>query len=109
LPNGVSYNILNTYDKGSDNMEPVKVGPNQVFLMGDNRDHSSDGRVPSEEGGLGGPVNWDRIGGRAEVVTFSVDGSTSWNPATWFSSLRSGRAGTSLRPERIPTAAKTSP
>jgi signal peptidase I len=109
LPNGVSYNILNTYDKGSDNMEPVKVGPNQVFLMGDNRDHSSDGRVPSEEGGLGGPVNWDRIGGRAEIVTFSVDGSTSWNPATWFSSLRSGRAGTSLRPERIPTAAKTSP
>jgi signal peptidase I len=109
LPNGVSYNIFDTYKKDSDTLEPVTVGPNELFLMGDNRDHSSDSRVPRYEGGLGGPVSWDRIGGRAEIITFSVDGSTGWNPMTWFRSLRSDRAGNSLRPERIPASAKTSP
>jgi signal peptidase I len=108
LPNGVSYNTLDTYEKDTDNMEPVLVPANTVFLMGDNRDHSSDSRVPAYEGGLGGPVPFDRIGGRAEIITFSVDGSTSLNPVTWFSSLRSGRAGTSLRPERT-VPAKTVP
>jgi signal peptidase I len=102
LPNGVSYNILDTYQSAPDNMEQVKVPAGHVFLMGDNRDHSSDSRVSGFSGGLGGPVSWDRLGGRAEIVTFSVDGSTDWNPATWFSSLRGDRAGNSLRPERIP-------
>jgi signal peptidase I len=100
LPNGVSYNTLDTYEKDTDNMEPVIVPANHVFLMGDNRDHSSDSRVPTYEGGLGGPVPFDRIGGRAEIITFSVDGSTGLNPTSWFSSLRGERAGTSLRPER---------
>ncbi|MGJ3628399.1 hypothetical protein AB5I41_18250 [Sphingomonas sp. MMS24-JH45] len=36
-----------------------------------------------------------------EFVTFSLDGSTTLNPLTWWSSLRSGRAGTSLHPERV--------
>ncbi|MBP6433107.1 MAG: hypothetical protein KA292_00370, partial [Sphingorhabdus sp.] len=54
-----------------------------------------------------GPVAWERIGGRAEIITFSLDGSTSFNPASWFASFRSGRAGTSLRPEKAEaTAAK---
>ncbi|MEL0250393.1 MAG: signal peptidase I, partial [Novosphingobium sp.] len=39
------------------------------------------------------------IGGRAEFVTFSLDGSESWNPASWWSSLRKDRAWTRLRPE----------
>jgi signal peptidase I len=57
--------------------------------------------VAEELGGLGGPVSWDRLGGRAEIITFSVDGSTSLNPATWFNSLRGDRAGTSLRPQKV--------
>ncbi len=50
--------------------------------MGDNRDHSADSRAPLEERGLGGPVPLSDIGGRAEFVTFSLDGSESWNPLT---------------------------
>ncbi len=37
---------------------------------------------------------WENIGGRAEFITFSLDGSSSyWNPISWFTALRGGRAG----------------
>jgi signal peptidase I len=66
--------------------------------MGDNRDDSADSRVPEWQGGLGGQVPWENIGGRAEFITFSLDGTTKWwNPLSWFDSFRSGRAGRSLR------------
>ena len=59
---------------------------------------SADSRVPLWEEGLGGPVPWENIGGRAEFITFSLDGTTVWwNPLTWFDAFRSGRAGKSLR------------
>ena len=46
---------------------------------------------------------WENIGGRAEFITFSLDGSSSyWNPISWFTALRGGRAGTSLHAERGP-------
>ena len=71
--------------------------------MGDNRDNSADSRFPIEQQGLGGPVPWENIGGRAEFITFSLDGSSSyWNPVSWFTALRGGRAGTSLHPETVP-------
>ena len=69
-----------------------------VFLMGDNRDHSADSRAMLEENGLGGPVPLHDIGGRAEFITFSLDGTQSWNPLSWWSALREGRAWTTLRP-----------
>ena len=50
------------------------------------------------ENGLGGPVPWENIGGRAEFITFSLDGTTELlNPLSWFRALRGGRAGDSLR------------
>jgi signal peptidase I len=68
--------------------------------MGDNRDRSADSRVSLAEGGLGGPIPWENIGGRAEFLTFSLDGTAQWyNPLSWFGALRSGRAGTSLHPD----------
>ena len=74
--------------------------------MGDNRDSSADSRASIAGRGLGGPVPLYNIGGRAEFITFSLDGSTSWNPATWFSSFRGNRAWTTLRPA-ISEAEKT--
>jgi signal peptidase I len=73
--------------------------------MGDNRDESADSRVPESQNGLGGPIPWENLGGRAEFITFSYDGSTSYfNPISWFSALRHGRAGTSLHPQRATSA-----
>lgn len=106
LPNGRSYTIIDVGMRPiADWYGPVKVPADHVFLMGDNRDNSADSRVPLEEAGLGGPVPFESIGGRAEFITFSLDGSTSLDPRTWFSSFRSGRAFTSLHPVRDEKAA----
>ena len=67
--------------------------------MGDNRDQSADSRASLMGGGLGGPVPVESIGGRAEFITFSLDGTSEWyNPISWFTAMRSGRAGTGLHP-----------
>jgi signal peptidase I len=100
LPNGRSYDTIDlTNTSQGDYFGPVTVPDRHVFLMGDNRDNSSDSRFPVDQGGLGGPVPWENLGGRAEFITFSLDGTSRLNnPVSWFSALRSGRAGSSLRP-----------
>jgi len=100
LPNGKSYDTIDIGPTRADNFPAVRIPAGHVWLMGDNRDNSADSRFSLAQQGLGGAVPVENIGGRAEFVTFSLDGSASWNPLTWFGSFRSGRAGTSLHPDR---------
>ncbi len=101
LSNGVSYDTIELGASQGDDYGPVRVPADHVFLMGDNRDRSADSRFDLLDQGLGGPVPWENLGGRAEFITFSLDGSTKvTDPRTWFSAFRGGRAGGSLRTDK---------
>ncbi|MDB5691449.1 MAG: signal peptidase [Alphaproteobacteria bacterium] len=99
LASGRSYDTLDFGRSSEDDYRPYKVAAGLVFLMGDNRDDSADSRVPIALGGLGGAVPVENIGGRAEFVTFSLNGNATWNPSTWFSAFRGERVAASLRPK----------
>jgi len=98
LPNGATYLVIDDIAGGMlDNFAEITVPDGHVFAMGDNRDHSADSREYGEIG-LMGPIPLENVGGRAEFITFSLDGSTTLNPVSWWTSLRGDRAWTTLRP-----------
>lgn len=82
LPNGVNHSILNIGMQGSDNTPVYTVPEGHYFFMGDNRDNSSDSRVPNIAGGVGF-VPFENIVGRADRVMFSSAGRSMLFFWTW--------------------------
>lgn len=83
LPNGVQHSILNiTSQESTDNTGVFTVPEGQFFFMGDNRDNSTDSRVPQNRGGVGF-VDRKDIVGRADRVIFSSAGRSMLAFWTW--------------------------
>ena len=99
LPSGRTYDTVELGRSPEDNFGPITSPARPSLADGRQpRRFAPTAGSPSAQGGLGGPVPWENIGGRAEFITFSLDGTTVWyNPLTWFEAFRSGRAGSSLR------------
>jgi signal peptidase I len=73
LPNGVTYPVLDLVQDGfGDNTEVYKVPEGNFFMMGDNRDNSTDSRFLSEVGF----VPFENLVGKAQIIFFSLDESS---------------------------------
>jgi len=66
LPNGVTYQSLDLQDNGFlDNTQEYLVPPGHYFMMGDNRDNSTDSRVLSAVG----YVPFENLVGKAQIIS----------------------------------------
>jgi signal peptidase I len=89
LPNGVTYPVLDLVNEGiGDNTEVYKVPEGHFFMMGDNRDNSTDSRFLSEVG----YVPFENLVGKAQIIFFSIDEDASfWQVWKWPTDVRWSR------------------
>ena len=95
LPNGVSYTTLDLIDNGFyDDTKVYEVPEGHYFMMGDNRDNSTDSRVESAVG----YVPLENIVGRAQIIFFSIlEGEHAWEVWRWPWAVRWSRLFTIVR------------
>ncbi|MEJ5218678.1 signal peptidase I [Cognatishimia sp. D5M38] len=82
LPGGVEHSVLNIDNSGTDNTGIYNVPEGHYFFMGDNRDNSTDSRVPQQLGGVGF-VPFENLIGRADRIVFSSAGRSLFAFWTW--------------------------
>jgi signal peptidase I len=89
LPNGVVYEVLDLQDNGFlDNTQEYLVPAGHYFMMGDNRDNSTDSRVLSAVG----YVPSENLVGRAQMIFFSIaEGEHAWMFWRWPTAVRWNR------------------
>ncbi len=90
LPNGVNYMTFDRTPQGEwDNTDTYVVPEGHYFMMGDDRDNSSDSRVAS----MVGYVPFDHLVGKAQFVVVSFDPlkANLFLPWTWITGLRGDR------------------
>jgi signal peptidase I len=95
LPNNVSYETLDCVDNGFYDNTPVYTVPTgHFFMMGDNRDNSTDSRVLSAVG----YVPRENLIGRAQLIFFSIaEGEHAWQIWRWPFAVRWNRLFTIVR------------
>lgn len=91
LPNGVHYLTLDCVQgSDGDDTQVFEVPAGHYFMMGDNRDNSSDSRFSAYAGV--GFVPRENLVGRADIIFFSLDESASiWSPWRWPIEIRWSR------------------
>ena len=89
LPNGVKYTTLDIYTAShGDNTIEYIVPDGHYFMMGDNRDNSTDSRFLQDVG----YVPLENFVGRAEVIFFSIEETGRfWQVWRWPTTIRWGR------------------
>ena len=87
LPNGKSYYVLDAFkDSSEDNTRLFVVPKGHYFMMGDNRDNSTDSRFSV------GYVPSENLVGRANIIFFSIaEGASPLEVWKWPTQLRASR------------------